>query len=215
MEEKAAQVKKGIPKQTLVFVVFLIAVTLLLVGLAVYTQKPQFPLPSPKPTGVAFPPFAHTTLVLTPPAINPNLGNYSANVNITTNEDKVTAVQLEMSFDPKVLTNVDIKPGNFIQNPVVLLKKVDQENGRISLTLGIPLGQKGITGEGTVATVSFNELTAAKGSTVIDFLPKTAVTAQGIAQSVLKISTGNMFYVNQGLTPSPATNLQTSPSPIQ
>lgn len=215
MEEKPVQAKKGMPKQTLAFITFLIAVTLLLVGLAIYTQKPQLPVPSAKPSGAAFPSYAHTTLTLTTPSKNPNLGNYAADVNITTNEDKVTAVQLEMSYDPKALTNVDIKPGSFIQSPVVLLKKVDQINGRISLTLGIPLGQKGISGTGTVATISFNEIATAKGSTVIDFLPKTAATAQGIAQSVLKTSTGSLFFVNQNVTPSPAANLQTSPSPIQ
>ncbi len=206
MEEKTVQNKKGIPKQTLAFVTFLIAVTLVLLGLAVYTQKVGVPTPvTEKPTS---PTYAHTSLKLTPPKNTPSLpSTYSTDVTITTNGDKVTAAQLELSYDPKVLTNVDIKPGTFIKNPVVLLKKVDQANGRISLAIGIPLGQNGLAGKGIVATITFNEVPTATGSTILDFLPKTAVTAEGVAQSVLKSSTGSLFFVNQVESPTPAATL--------
>lgn len=196
------QPKKGAPKQTIVFITFLIVVTLVLLGLAVYTQKITPPSPTTS-NQVVFPSYAHTDLVLTPPEKRAN--TYSTNVNITTGSDKVTAAQIELSFDPKVLLNVDIKTGNFIQNPVVLLKKVDQQNGRISLAIGVPLGEKGVSGSGTVATITFTEEPSATGSTVLDFLPKTAVTAQGVAQSVLKTSTGSLFFVNQTESPAPVS----------
>lgn len=208
MEEKSVQVtRKGIPRQTVAFVTFLIAVTLVLLGLAVYTQKPSVPTPTAEqPTS---PSYARTTLRLTPPVNTPSLPNtYSTDVIIVTNGDKVTAAQLELSYDPKVLTNVQITPGTFIQNPVVLLKKVDQANGRISLAIGIPLGESAPTGTGTVATITFNEVSTATGSTILDFLPKTAVTAQGIAQSVLKTSTGSLFFVNQTESPTPAATIK-------
>jgi len=209
MEEKTVQVtRKGIPKQTLAFITFLIAVTIVLLGLAVYTQKVSVPtLPVTKqPT---YPSYAHTSLRLTPPVNTPSLPNaYTTDVNIETGGDKITAAQLELSYDPKVLTNVQITPGTFIQNSVVLLKKVDQANGRISLAIGIPLGQNGPTGTGTIATITFNEIPTATGSTILDFLPKTAVTAQGIAQSVLKSSTGSLFFVNQNESPTPAATIK-------
>jgi len=206
MEEKTAQVKKGMARQTVAFVTFLIVVTLVLLGLAIYTQKPSAPAPTVQQQ--VSPSYAHTTLRLTPPVNTPSLSNtYSTDVTIATNGDKVTAAQLELSYDPKVLINVDIKPGAFIQNPVILLKKVDQTNGRISLAIGIPLGQNGLTGTGTVATITFNEVPTATGSTILDFLPKTAVTAQGIAQSVLKSSTGSLFFVNQNESPTPAATI--------
>jgi len=207
MEDKSVQVKKGAPKQTFAFIAFLIAVTLVLLGLAVYTQKITVPTPITKqPTS---PTYAHTSLRLTPPANTPALPNtYSTDVSITTGGDKITAAQLELSYDPKVLTNVQIKPGTFIKNPVVLLKKVDQTNGRISLAIGIPLGQAAPTGQGTIATITFDEISTATGSTILDFLPKTAVTAQGIAQSVLKTSTGSLFFVNQIESPTPAATLK-------
>ncbi len=206
MENKpvqTVQTKKGLPKQTLIFITFLIAVTIVLLGLAVYTQK----ITPPSPTisnKVIFPSYAHTDLVLTAPEKS-GLNTYSTNINITTGGDKVTAAQLELSFDPKVLLNVQVQTGTFIQNPVVLLKKVDQQNGRISLAIGVPLGEKGVSGSGTVATITFTEEPSATGSTVLDFLPKTAVTAQGVAQSVLKTSTGSLFFVNQTESPAPAS----------
>ena len=217
MEEKPVQNtktdKKQTQKQTFAFVTFLIVVTLVLLGLAVYTQKP-LPTPTPKPSGATFPTYAHTTLALTPPVNNPALGSYTTDVNINTNQDKVTAVQLELSFDPKVLTNASVKIGPFIQNPVVLLKKIDQANGRISLAFGISAGQKGVSGTGTVATISFNQQAGAKGSTTIDFLPKTAVVAQGIAQSVLKQSVGSFFYLNQASS-APTATISPVKTPVQ
>lgn len=208
MEEKTVQIKKGMPKQTLAFITFLIVVTLVLLGLAVYTQKPdiQAPVTIQQPTS---PSYAHTSLTLTPPVNTPSLPNtYSTNVSITTGGDKVTATQLELSYDPKVLTNVQIKTGTFIQNPVVLLRKIDQANGRISLAIGIPLGGKTPVGTGTVATITFNEVLTATGSTILDFLPKTAVMAQGIAQSVLKTTTGSLFFVNQNESSTPAATIK-------
>lgn len=208
MEEKTVQIKKGMPKQTLAFITFLIVVTLVLLGLAVYTQKPgvQAPVTTQQPTS---PSYAHTSLTLTPPVNTPSLPNtYSTDVSITTGGDKVTAAQLELSYDPKVLTNVQIKTGTFIQNPVILLKKIDQANGRISLAIGISLGGKTPVGTGTVATITFNEVLTATGSTILDFLPKTAVTAQGIAQSVLKTTTGSLFFVNQNESSTPAATIK-------
>ena len=213
MDNKPAQTippttKKGLPKQTIAFLSFLIVVTIVLLGLAVYTQKITPPTTTPS-NKIVFPSYAHTDLALTAPEKS-GVNTYTTNVNITTGGDKVTAAQIELSFDPKALTNVTIKTGTFIQNPVVLLKKVDQANGRISLALGVPLGEKGVSGSGTVATITFSEDPSATGSTVLDFLPKTAVTAQGIPQSVLKTSTGSLFFVNQTETPAPQLNTSTT-----
>lgn len=207
MEEKTVQVKKQMPKQTFAFVTFLIAVTLVLLGLAVYTQQPNLiPQPTQKPQA----PVAHTVLTLSTPTLT-TAGNYESHITISTSSDKVTAAQIELSYDPKALTNVDIKPGSFIQNPVVLFKKVDQANGRISLALGIPLGQKGVSGTDILATITFNEVQGASGNSSISFLPKTAVTAQGIAQSVLKSSVNNSFILNQAaVSPSPASETGTT-----
>lgn len=206
MEDNTAQTKKGVPKQTFVVIAFLIIVTLGLLGMAIYTQNPNLNLTPNLNTKSIYPSYAHTVLRLTPPERNSLLANsYSTDVSISTDKDRVTAAQLELTYDPKFITNVDIKPGNFIQNPVVLLKKVDQENGRITLHLGVNPAKEG---EGIVATITFNEIPGITGSTIINFLPKTEVTAAGIAQSVLKESFGSLFFVNQNASPTPAASIK-------
>ena len=214
MENKPVQVKevkKSTPKQTWAFITFLIVVTLLLIGLAVYVQNPSKPSINQPGAGVT-PSYAHTTLKLTPPVNTPTqLNTYTTDVNIATGGDKITGVQLELTYDPKVLTNVQIKPGDFIQSPAILLKKVDQANGRISLHLAVK-SQKDLVGqEGTVATITFNEVLDAKGSTILDFLPKTQAWSQDVAPSVIKSTTGSLFFVNQNESPSPvATTIPTA-----
>ena len=208
MEEKPVQVaKKGMPKQTIAFVTFLIVVTIVLLGLAVYTQKPSAPTPTTLQQPVS-PSYAHTTLKLTPPVKSPTfLNTYSTNVTLSSNGDKVTAAQLELSFDLKVLTNVQIVPGTYIKNPVVLLKKVDQAGGRISLAIGIPLGDKSLSGTAPSQRLLLTKSQWQTANMVLDFLPKTAITAEGIAQSVLKESTGSLFFVNQVENTTPGATL--------
>lgn len=104
----------------------------------------------------------------------------------TTN--KVNAVQLELSFDPKVLTNVTLTPGPFFTQPTILINSVNTNDGRISYALAQQLTAPGATGSGVVAYISFDTLPTAQKQTTISFLPKTAVTADGILESVLGAS---------------------------
>src|SRR3989344_9663538 len=103
---------------------------------------------------------------------------YSIPITISANKNKITAVQLEISYDSQVLTNVSIAPGTFLQKPVTLLNEKDEVNGRISYALGIPPSSPGIEGEGIVATLSFQTKSLFIGKTAISFLPKTFVTAE-------------------------------------
>lgn len=116
--------------------------------------------------------------------------NYSIPVNIKTNSNIVTAVQLELQYDPEVLDNAKVEAGNFFTNPITLFNDVDKKSGRISFALGISLDAKGKSGEGTVAMLTFSMKTPTqKQQTTITFLPKSLVTAEGVPQSVLKSTT--------------------------
>lgn len=130
---------------------------------------------------------------------------YSIPIIIQTGENNVTVVQLELSYNPSILTDVSINPSGFFENPAVLLDKIDTKNGRLSYALGDRVeGQDlraGKKGEGTLAILTFrtiaksnlkiSELTEEKtasdaAKTSITFLPKTFVVAEGIAESALK-----------------------------
>ena len=141
---------------------------------------------------------AHTSLEFaSEPRIASPSGTYEIDLNINTGSDKVNLTQLEMSYNPKQLTRVDIKPGTFINNPVVIQKNVDAENGRIKFWLGTNPNQTGSSGNGTLATISFVKI--GSGSAKIIFLPKTSVNADGSSESVLK----NMTPAIIGTLPVP------------
>lgn len=111
---------------------------------------------------------------------------YELPVVIKTNESKITAVQLELAFDPNLLKNVDISLGSFFKNPAIFLNQIDEKTGRISYALGTT-NKNDLEKEGIVVELKFElVLPFQKNQINISFLPKTLVTAQDISQSILK-----------------------------
>ena len=122
---------------------------------------------------------------------------YSLPIIIKAGANIVTAVQLELSFDPKLLTNIAVLPGSFFKNPAILLNNIDAVNGKIYYAIGInPQGQ-GTKGENTLATLAFKTRSQVPQTTTISFLPETLVTAEGQDQSVLKSAIPSQFVVGQ------------------
>lgn len=177
-------------KRTLFLIFALFVITAVLLALALYTPS------NPKPIQTVTAPkesIEQTVLSFGEPVATSSSAlrqladvNYSVPINIETGKNKVTAVQLEMQYDPKVLTNVVIAPAAFFKNPEILLNQIDVKTGRISYAFGIGLADQGVVGQGTVATLTFSAKNAATKETTIFFLPKTLVTAESVAQSVLK-----------------------------
>jgi flagellar basal body-associated protein FliL len=181
------------PKKTFILILLLVLITLGLLAIALLPIIKSPTVTKPTPATLAY---AQTTLSFSPP-VNAALNSYSTDVLISTGDNKTTAVQLEISYDPKILTNVNVLPGAFFTSPVVLLKKIDTVNGRISYALGINPSQKPTGGSGTVATISFSTVSGITATQApINFELKTAATAVGYAQSVLKQSTGVLFSIS-------------------
>lgn len=184
----------NISKRTLFLIFILIAAVLGLLALSL--QRPA-PTPTPTPTPISF---ARTTLSLSEVLTSTISAQLSSNVEIDS-LNLVTAVQIELSYNPQDLTNVDIKAGDFFsgsaslgKNPAILLKNVDEKNGRVSYALGINPGENGVAGKGTVAVLTFRKNAASSSTTTtISFLPKTLVSAEGITPSVLRSATGVTF----------------------
>jgi hypothetical protein len=191
-----AETKTGwMPKRTFLLIVLLVVITVSLLALALLPSfKNILVTTTSKPAAVLS--YAQTELSFSTPTTATPSG-YKTDVLISTGENKVTAVQLEIKYDPKVLTNVDVKAGTFFATPIILLKKIDTVSGRITYVLGISLGNKAAVGIGTVATITFAPLSnQTTVKTPINFEPKTAVTAVGYAQSVLLKSTGVLFSIS-------------------
>src|SRR5579864_178263 len=136
-EQKAVVSPKYMSQRTLILILALAGITLFFLFLAI---RPQFKnqnqvalSPSPTPT-----PYAQSVLSLEPaPAQSgQTAGTLSYNVTINSNSNIVNAVQLELQFDPKVISNITIAQGPFFPKPVQLFKNIDYKLGRISYALG-------------------------------------------------------------------------------
>ena len=132
---------------------------------------------------------------------------YSIPIEISTGENKVTAVQLELQYDPQVLTDVTVVPNQFFSNPDILLNQIDTKTGRISYALGVGLTAQGVSGKGIVANILFSAKTKTGEGTAVLFLPKTLVTATGVSNA-LKQTTNGMFTFGEKLS-SPSAPINT------
>lgn len=201
------------PKKTLALIAGLVLVTVVLFVIALNSnQQGNKSSVNPSPTGVKASPVvdvAHSVLSLSPNPINVTAGgNAKVDVNIDTSDNEVTAVQLEIAYDPKVLTNVKVEPGVFFQNSVVLINKNDSATGRYTFAFGRGPSQTLVSGVGVAATISFTARASASPSQ-LTLLPTSLVTARGVAESVLKSSSGTQVVVTGGAAVPP---LQSSPS---
>lgn len=201
-------------KKTLALLASLIVLTAVLLALALRPDNPQAPSSSTEnqiTTDLTPSPEGHTTLSLMPNPLIAQTGSAptTVSVDIDTGGDEVTAVQLEIEYDPKALGNVKVTRGQFMENSFELLNAVDSQEGKITYALGITPAQAGVTGKGTVATISFTPLQRT-GQTQITFLPSTLVTASGITQTVLRDSSSTTVIL--GTAPAAGTVTTT---PIQ
>jgi hypothetical protein len=207
-------------KKTLALIVTLLVLTVVLLAVALYSnsatkqpaqQSKQNQAQSNQPTPT---PFAHTVLSLSPNPVTPAAGSSSAttvNVTIDTQGDDVNAVQLEIAYDPSVLTNMTIKPGDFFANPNVLpVGGVDAKTGRITFAVAPSSLRESKRGQGTVAVLSFYPRHTGASQTQIKILDKSLVTSFGISRSVLKSSTGTTVKLS-GLPQAPL-NQSTNPA---
>lgn len=178
----------------------LIIALILVTGILVYTAvAPKQPAPATPSTTTPTTPavLAQTTLALSPSLLSLSSNSGSLNVVIDSGSNKITAVQLELSYDPKMLSAVDITPGAFFDKPVTLIKTIDDKNGKISYALGIAPTGLAKSGQGAVATITFSSAQQTGQATQITFSPKTLVTAEGANSSVLKATSGAAVVFTQ------------------
>lgn len=167
----------------------LVILTVVLLVISITSRNISAPyLPKTQQNNVA-----HTKLSISQdPRATTVAGRYETDVNINPEGNKVTGVQLVLSYDPKKLGNVNIVPGSFIPDAIILRKDIDPIKGIISLTLTTPRGTKGIENTGILAVISFSKI--GSGTASVNFLPDTLVTDQRYDRSVLdETDSGNIF----------------------
>lgn len=185
--------------RTLLLIIVLVLITGGLLYLALRQESPTTKITS-APTPTPLP--AHATMMLTQESSTST--TQTVDVIVNSNENKLTGAQLDMSYDPSILSNVLIRQGNYFANPSVLFNSIDKKNGRISYVIAIGPTSQQSSGSGIVATISYTLLHTASKTTKLSFLPKTEVTQQGILGSVLKSATNLTITVPQSLLLSPS-----------
>lgn len=195
-------------KQTFALLSFLVLIAGVLVYLAVSQPSEEArPEPTTEKAAKPTPSLIQTVLSLSPSTVEVSSAAGSVDVNINSASNSVTGVQLELSYDPTVLSDVTVSPASFFETPSVLINKIDAKNGKISYAIVIPPTGAAKKGAGNVATIKFNVLRGAKtSSTQIQFLPKSIVTAEGLGYSVLKSTSDATVIISQG---------KSSPLPLQ
>ncbi len=189
------------PKKTLALISGLVLVTVILFVIALRSNQ-QTPPTTVQPSGEAMQPsptesVAHSVLALTPNPVNVLPGGAGrVDVTIDPSDNPVTAVQLELSYDPNAVTNVKVTPGPLFTGGAVIINKNDPVKGTFTYAVGITPSQTPVTGSGVVATITFTAGSA--GTSQLTLLPTSLVTARGIASSVLKSSTGTEVVIGSG-----------------
>lgn len=116
--------------------------------------------------------------------------------------------QLEIAYDPEVLTQVDLTPGAFFPNPQILLNTNDEETGRLSYVLTTPSNETPRLQNGIVAKLKFTvSKTTAKSDTSIYFLPKTQILS-GNLNIPAQISASLKIYITNPIPASPSSLLK-------
>ncbi len=115
----------------------------------------QQPLPV-NPVGGAAVNFA-----ITPPQSQQAVGNTFQVSVMLSNGRAIASVPLQVKFDPSILQLVNVDAGDFLsrdQQPVAISHR-DEGNGLVSLTATRPPGAAGISGQGSVAVLTFKAVT--------------------------------------------------------
>lgn len=105
-------------------------------------------------------------------------------------EDKVAAVELNLTYDPQIVTIIDIKPADFLTDSDVLLKTIDNKKGVSTLAFG---SLKPLAGQGTIATITVRSKT--KGETALD-LTTSRVAVSGSSDDALKLGSKTTITVD-------------------
>jgi hypothetical protein len=157
------------------FIIFLIAIVILLNLKKMYQNNS--PIVSNSPNHAVRTQTLESTLFLSPKTINTSSGKpTSVDVIIKDAHELPTLIQIEIAYDPNVLSDVHITSGNIFSHPIVLLNSVNENIGRISYAIKNAADERTMKESSVVATVTFTpQIGIYQKQTELHFLPKTTI----------------------------------------
>lgn len=134
--------------------------------------------------------FSPETLTMSPASTSG-----SVDVLVTTGSNPITGAQVEITYDPDVITNVEVEnpdasnsllgaPGTYTN-----LFTDTETPGKIEFSRGISLSGKEANGTGSIGKISFTIIPGAQPTTQMTFGPRTAVTTSSTTESILNTTT--------------------------
>jgi general secretion pathway protein D len=112
------------------------------------TQRPSQPAPPPAATSFGFDP---------PAVLEPQGSTFTVNVMLH-GVQNAYSVPFQVSYDPKTLQVVNVSNGTLLSQDgqaVALVHRDDDTTGTLQVTATRPPGANGVSGQGTVATLTF------------------------------------------------------------
>lgn len=191
---------RTIPSKTLFLIGFLVTITIALLGVALFmaanqnkkalTTTTSQTIPTPKIPKTALVSFSPASLVI------PAGSSSSATVDIivTTGENPITGAQIEVDYDPTVVSNIryippDITSSLLGQPGTYLTLFTDNKTpGKIVFANAINPDSTAVSGTGSVGKLSFS-LLRTKPSTALILGPETKITTNTTRESILKSTT--------------------------
>ena len=122
------------------------------------------PMPSAQPAAASqpatapTPPPTATSFGFDPPSITQTNGaTFTVNVTIS-GAQNAYSIPFQVTYDPKILQVVNVSNGSFLSQDgqaVALVHRDDDSSGTLQITATRPPGTTGVSGQGTVVTVTF------------------------------------------------------------
>jgi len=203
------KVSAGVPLKTVVLIVILALVAISLVYVAFLSKDAPLKQIVQETQQQQEESLADTSLSIDESVKDEQNNEYYSIVNIDTGKNSVVGVQLELYYDPSLITNVTVTPLDFFPQAVEVLKKVDQPNGRISYAITVSPGEAAVIGKGQLVKINYTPIGNEGISGVINFLPKTEVSGESTSGSLLKSTSDGEINIEA----STSVTVQSSPTP--
>jgi len=111
---------------------------------------------SPAPNGAAA--TGTPSFLFDPPTIQATKGNTFAVNLVISGAQNVYSVPVQLNYNPNILTLVNVSNGGFLSQDgqaVALVHREDETVGQLTITATRPPGAGGVSGQGTVVTMTF------------------------------------------------------------
>lgn len=182
----------------LLIITILLLITAVLIFAAVTTKRENLPgaVPSPSIEPYALLSFSPEILNITDSSAS---ATQTVDIVLDTNGKGAFGAQIELQYDPQVITNVKLTTPNnpfFGTSSAELINIISQEEGRATYAIGISPNENEKKGVGAIATLSFTVDTSRNRSTEITILPISSIYNLKDDGSVLEHSSAFSININ-------------------